>query len=63
VGLTLEQRLAGLTLEQILEAMWHLTAEQVLLGLPETTLRSLPDEFLAALSEPTRAAIRSRIGH
>lgn len=48
--LTPEQRLAGLD------------PEQVLLALPDATLRSLSDEYLGTLSPPTRDAIRKRIG-
>jgi hypothetical protein len=59
-GLTPEQRLEGLTPEQRLAG---LTTEQVVLSLPDPVLRSLSDEFLTTLSEPTRAAIRSRLGH
>ena len=49
-GLSPEQRLAGLA------------PEQALLALPDETLRTFPDNYLATLSEPTRAAIRARIG-
>jgi hypothetical protein len=45
-----EQRLLGLT------------PEQVLLTLPVETLRALSDDYLETLSEPTRSAIRARIG-
>jgi hypothetical protein len=54
-----EQRLAGLTPEQRLAG---LAPEEALLALPDAMLRGLSDEFLATLSEPTRAAIRRRIG-
>jgi hypothetical protein len=37
-------------------------SEQVLLALPDKALRSLSEDYLATLSEPTRAAIRARIG-
>jgi hypothetical protein len=33
-----------------------------LLALPDEMLRTFPDDYLATLSEPTRAAIRARIG-
>jgi hypothetical protein len=38
------------------------TPEEALLALPDAMLRGLSDDFLATLSEPTRAAIRGRIG-
>jgi hypothetical protein len=58
-GLSIKQRLAGLAPEQVL-AMYD--SEQLLLALPDNALRSLSDDYLATLSEPTRAAIRARIG-
>jgi hypothetical protein len=58
-GLSIEQRLAGLAPEQVLAG---LTAEQTLLALPDAALRGLTDAYLATLAEPTRAAIRARIG-
>ncbi|MEO5731809.1 MAG: hypothetical protein ABI134_08190 [Byssovorax sp.] len=54
-----EQRLAGLAPEQRLAG---LSPEQALLALPDETLRTFPDSYLATLAEPTRAAIRARIG-
>jgi hypothetical protein len=54
-----KQRVAGLPPEQVL-AMFN--SEQVVLALPDDALRSLGDDYLATLSEPTRAAIRARIG-
>jgi hypothetical protein len=48
-GLTPEQRLAGLT------------PEQALLAMPDDALRALSPDYLATLSEPTRAAIRKRL--
>jgi hypothetical protein len=45
-----ERRLAGLT------------PEQVLVTLPVETLRALSDAYVDTLSEPTRTAIRTRIG-
>ncbi len=56
---TPEQRLADLTPEQRLAG---LTPEQALLALPDETLRTFPDSYLATLSESTRSAIRARIG-
>ena len=47
---TPEQRLAGLT------------PEQALLALPDEILRTFPANYLATLSEATRAAIRARLG-
>jgi hypothetical protein len=49
-----EQRLAGLTPEQRLRVL--------LLALPDEALRALSDAYLETLAEPTRAAIRARIG-
>jgi hypothetical protein len=57
--LTPEQRLAGLAPEQRLA---DLVPEQVVLALPDEVLRGLTDEYIASLSEPTRAAIRRRLG-
>ena len=54
-----KQRLAGLAPSEILA---ELTPEQIVLGLPDAALRTLPAEYLATLSEPTRAAIRQRLG-
>jgi hypothetical protein len=54
-----EQRLAGLAPEQRLAG---LTPEQVVLALPDEMLRRFPDDYLATLSEPTRDAVRARIG-
>lgn len=58
-GLSIEQRLAGLAPEQVLATY---DSEQLLLALPDSALRSLSDDYRATLSEPTRAAIRARIG-
>ncbi len=58
-GLSPEQRLAGLAPEQRLAG---LSPEQTLLALHDDMLRKLPDDYLATLSEPTRSAIRARIG-
>ena len=54
-----KQRVAGLVPEQVL-ALYD--SEQLLLALPDNALRSLSEDYLATLSEPTRAAIRARIG-
>ncbi len=56
---TPEQRLADFTPEQRLAG---LTPEQALLALPNEILRTFPDNYLATLSEATRAAIRTRLG-
>lgn len=48
--LTPEQRLAGLS------------PEQMVLALPDEVLRGFSPEYLATLSEATRAAVRARIG-
>jgi hypothetical protein len=45
-----EQRLAGLS------------REQILLGLPDDDLRKLPKEYLATFPASTRAAVRKRLG-
>ena len=49
-GLTLEQRLVGLS------------PEQRLLAMPEDALRALPDDYLRALPPEVQAAIRKRVG-
>jgi hypothetical protein len=54
-----EQRFAGLPPEQRLA---DLDVEQAILALPDAALRGLSDEYVATLSEPTRDAIRRRIG-
>lgn len=54
---TPEQLLAGLTIEQRLA---DLTPEQKLLAMPVVVLRGMSDDYIATLSEPTRAAIRAR---
>ena len=67
-GLAPEQRLAGLAPEQVLatykpeQRLAGLTPEQVLLALPDEMLSRFPDDYLGMLSEPTRAAVRARIG-
>jgi hypothetical protein len=58
-GLAPEQRLAGLAPE---ERVAGLAPEQVLLSLPVETLQALSDAYIDTLSEPTRTAIRARIG-
>jgi hypothetical protein len=58
-GLAPEQRLAGLAPEQ---RMAGLTPEQILLTLPDAVLRSLSEEYIATLSQPTQDAIRARRG-
>jgi hypothetical protein len=63
-----EQRLAGLAPEQVLRAyapeqrLAGLAPEQLLLSLPREALQALSDAYVDALSEPTRSAIRARIG-
>jgi hypothetical protein len=63
-----ETRLAGLSPAQVLAAykpeqrLAGLSPEQLLLAMPDEALRALSHEYLATLSEPTRAAIRARIG-
>jgi hypothetical protein len=39
-----------------------LDREQILLALPDDELRLLPETYLATFSEPTRAAVRKRLG-
>jgi hypothetical protein len=58
-GLAPEQRLAGLAPEQRLAG---LAPEQALLALPDEVLRTFPEEYVAGLPEPTRDAIRKRLG-
>lgn len=58
-GLPPEQVLAAYKPEQVL-ALYD--SEQVLLALPDNALRGLAEDYLATLSEPTRAVIRARIG-
>lgn len=68
VNITPEQVLAGLPPEQALaiftpeQLLAGLTPEQKLLALPDVVLRGLSDDYLAKLSEATRASIRARIG-
>jgi hypothetical protein len=50
--------LESLPPEQVLAAY---KPEQVLLAMPDEALRALSQEYVATLSEPTRAAIRARI--
>ncbi len=50
IGLSPEQRVAGLS------------PEQLLLALPDEVLRGFSEVALAELSEPTRAALRKRLG-
>jgi hypothetical protein len=45
--------------EQVLSAY---SPEQMLLAMPDEMLRALSDAYVETLSEPTRAAIRARIG-
>jgi hypothetical protein len=58
-SLPLEQRLAGLAPEQRLAG---LSPDQKVLAMPDDVIRALSAEYLATLSEATRAAIRARIG-
>jgi hypothetical protein len=58
-GLAPEQRLAGLDPEQRLAG---LDPEQAILALPDEILRGFSEEYLRTLSEPTRIAIRKRLG-
>ena len=58
-GLPPEEELAIFTPAQLLADLTH---EQRLLAMPVEVLRGFSDDYLATLSEPTRAAIRSRIG-
>jgi hypothetical protein len=60
---------AGMTMEQMEEfdevmtkLLSKLKPEQVILALPVETLRALSDAYVDTLSEPTRIAIRARIG-
>jgi len=58
-GLTPEQRLAGLAPEQRLV---DLAPEEQVLALSDEVLRGLPDTYLDSLPPATREAIRRRIG-
>jgi hypothetical protein len=58
-GLAPEERLAGLAPEQRLAG---LSPDQTFLALPDDVLRTLPEEYVASLPEPTREAIRKRLG-
>ena len=58
-GLPPEQRVAGLTPEQRVAG---LPPDQAVLASPDAVLRALPEEYLATLSDATRAAIRRRLG-
>jgi hypothetical protein len=67
-GLAPEQRLAGLAPEQVLRSyapeqrLAGLTEAQAVLALPDAMLRGLSSEYLATLSQKTRAEIQRRIG-
>jgi hypothetical protein len=54
-----ERRLAGLAPEQRLAG---LSREQMLLALPDEVLRSLSEDYLSTFPEPTRLAVRKRLG-
>jgi hypothetical protein len=54
-----EKRMAGLAPEQVVHA---LGPEQLLPAMPDEVLRALSDEFIEKLPEPTRSAIRKRLG-
>ena len=54
-----EERLEGLAPEQRVAG---LSPDQILLALPDEVLRVLPDAYVASLPEPTREAIRKRLG-
>ena len=58
-GLSLEERIEGLAPEQLLAG---LSPDQILPALPLEVLRLLPAEYVASLPEPTREAIRIRLG-
>ncbi len=54
-----DQRVAGLSPDQRVAG---LSPEQVLPALPDEILRGLSDEYIAKLPEPTRTAVRARLG-
>ena len=54
-----EQRLEGLRPEQIVRTIGP---EQVLPAMPDEILRALDPAFIEKLPEPTRSAIRKRLG-
>lgn len=58
-GLAPEQRVAGLAPEQVLAVF---APEQVVLALPDSILRGLSEEYIAALPEAAQKAIRARRG-
>jgi hypothetical protein len=63
-----EQRLAGLSPEQVLrvyapeQRLAGLTETQAVLALPDAVLRGLSNEYLATLPPETRAAVQNRLG-
>jgi hypothetical protein len=63
-----EERLAGLTPEQVLrvyapeQRLAGLTEAQAVLALPVAMLRGLSNEYLATLPQETRTAIQRRLG-
>jgi hypothetical protein len=62
VGLLLQPKLAVLDPEQAMQKLLAgLAPEQAILALPDEVLRGFSEDYLATLSEPTRAAIRSRL--
>jgi hypothetical protein len=58
-GLAPEQRVAGLAPEQVVRA---LGPDQLLPAMPEEMLSALSDDFIEKLPEPTRSAVRKRLG-
>jgi hypothetical protein len=58
-GLAPEQRVAGLAPEQVVRA---LGTDELLPAMPDEVLRALSDEFIEKLPEPTRSAVRKRLG-
>lgn len=58
-GIEPEQRVAGLAPEQVVRAMGP---DQLLPAMPDEMLRALSEEFIDKLPEPTRSAVRKRLG-
>lgn len=58
-GIEPELRVAGLAPEEVVRAMGP---DQLLPAMPDQMLRALSKEFIDKLPEPTRSAVRKRLG-
>ena len=58
-GLAPEQRVAGLAPDEVVRAIGP---DQLLPAMPDEVLRALSEEFIDKLPEPTRNAVRKRLG-